>query len=368
MTVSLRVPSPRPSPALPLLSEPFPSHVDWTELSRILVVRPGNLGDALMLAPALRALRQAAPGSRVDLLTSPSGAAVRELLSVLDGVVVGTPSWYDRSTAPREDVRRSARQEQALIGTLTSRGYDAMIVFTSAAQSPWAAAHAGLLAGIGVRAVHSAETGGVVASHCVPPPEGPTHQVDRTLHLLHGLGVPAKGTVVRIDLPERARAAADVVLTGTTGAFSVLTPGCTRNELRYPAAGFAATAALLADAGLPVLVTGSPRECELIAEVVGRARHPGVRALEPVGVAVLAAVISRAEVLVGNDSGPMHLADAVGTPVAIAYGGTGRGDDTRPRSVRAQLVRGTSSCLDIAPADLAAAARSVLRPASLLLP
>ncbi|MCP3797645.1 hypothetical protein NLX83_00085 [Allokutzneria sp. A3M-2-11 16] len=334
--------------------------MDWTDFGRILVVRPGNLGDALMLTPALRALRAAAPHSRLDLLTSPSGAAARELVATLDGVVVGTPSWYDRSATAAVDVRRCAWQEQALIGSLANRGYDAMIVFTSATQSPWAAAHAGLLAGIGVRAVHSAESGGVVASHCVRPPEGPVHQVDRALHLLHGLGVPAKGAVVHVDIPERSRAAADVALAGRTAPFALLTPGCTRDELRYSATGFATTAAMLADSGLPVLVTGSPRERDLIAEVVSRARHPGVRTLEPVSVAVLAAVIARAEVLVGNDSGPMHLAEAVGTPVAIAYGGADRADDTRPRLVRARLVRGTVSCLDIAPADLASAARALL--------
>ncbi|WP_086827342.1 glycosyltransferase family 9 protein [Allokutzneria sp. NRRL B-24872] len=361
MSATFQLPAPRPEVAPDHSIALLQSHVDWTELGRILVVRPGNLGDALMLSPALRALRAAAPHARIDLLTSPSGAAARELLGSLDGVVVGTPSWYDRATTNPVDVARSALQERALIGSLANRSYDAMIVFTSATQSPWAAAHAGLLAGIGVRAVHSTETGGVVASHCVRPPEGPAHQVDRALHLLHGLGVPARGATVRVDISEHAREAADLVLAGTPGPFALVTPGCTRDELRYSATGFATTAAMLADTGLPVLITGSAKERDLIAEVVSSARHPGVRALEPVSVAVLASVIARAEVLVGNDSGPMHLAEAVGTPVAIAYGGADRVDDTRPRLTRARLVRGTISCLDIAPADLATAALSLLR-------
>ncbi|SDM88332.1 glycosyltransferase family 9 protein [Allokutzneria albata] len=364
MSATFHMPAPRPAAAAAQASAEVQSHVDWTDFGRILVVRPGNFGDALMLTPALRALRAAAPDSRIDLLTSPSGAAARELVAALDGVVVGTPSWYDRATGTAPvDIRRCAWQEQALIGSLAKRGYEAMIVFTSATQSPWAAAHAGLLAGIEVRAVHSAETGGLVASHSVRPPEGPVHQIDRALHLLHGLGVPVKGAAVRVDIPERARAAADIALGGSSTPFALLTPGCTRDDLRYSATGFATTAAMIADSGLPVLVTGSPRERDLVAEVVSRARHPGVRALEPVSVAVLAAVIARAEVLVGNDSGPMHLAEAVGTPVAIAYGGADRDEDTRPRLVRARLVRGTVSCLDIAPADLASAALAVLHRA-----
>lgn len=337
---------------------------DWSAVERVLVVRADNLGDVVLATPAIRALRQAVPHAAVDLLASPVGALVAPMIPGVRDVLTVSASWQQAGTPPRP-VTELAHEEQALVEEIWSRDYDAMIVFTSHSQSPWPVAHVGMLAGIGVRAVHSAEFGGAVATHWVTPPPTGTHQVDRCLHLLAALGIPAAGTELELVIPE-----------SPAQGGVVLAPGGSCPSKRYPAARFAAVARLLGEAGLPVRVTGAPREADLVAEVVAGACHPLVEPLGDVGVPELAAVIAGAEVVVCNNSGCLHLADAAGTPVVCTYAGTEARTEMPPRSAPATLLARPvpcspcrqfrcpyhQECLDVTPEEVAAAALRLVAP------
>jgi ADP-heptose:LPS heptosyltransferase len=366
MRVQHRAP-PRAHPAADLAASP-----DWTVMDRILLVRPDNLGDVVMRTPALRALRAAAPQARLDMFVSPAGSALRPLLADLDGLVTVAPSWQQVATDATPG--RLAAAEFALVDLLAGRGYDAAVVFTSPTQSPWPAVHAAMLAGVRVRVAQSAEFGGAVASHWVtPPPEG-THQVDRCLHLLAAVGVTPLGRRPALHVPESGRGLADDALRGAGrsagDAFAVLAPGASCSSRRYPAAGFARVARQLAAAGLPVLVTGTANEADLVAGVVDGAGHRGVRTLPVLPVEGLAGVIEQAAVAVTNNSGGMHLADALGTPVVVAWAGTEPVGVMGPRAVPSVLLGRTvpcspcrqfrcpyaHECLDFDPALLATAA------------
>ena len=340
MRVQHRTP-PRTHPAADLAAPP-----DWTVMERILLVRPDNLGDVVMLTPALRALRAAAPPARLDMLVSPAGAALRPLLVDLDGLLTVSPSW--QQVAPDAPPGRLAVAEFALVDLLAGRGYDAVVVFTSPTQSPWPAVHAALLAGVPVRVAQSDEFAGAVPSHWVtPPPEG-THQVDRCLHLIEAVGVAPVSRRPALHVPESGRGLADDALRGAGlsagDAFAVLAPGASCSSRRYPAAGFARVARQLAAAGLPVLVTGTADEADLVAAVVDGAGHRGVRTLPVLPVEGLAGVIEQAAVAVTNNSGGMHLADALGTPVVVAWAGTERVGDMGPRAVPSVLLGWAVPC------------------------
>jgi ADP-heptose:LPS heptosyltransferase len=233
-------------------------------------------------------------------------------------------------------------------------------------------AHLGLLAGIGTRVVHSREFGGAVATHWVTPPPDTTHQVDRALHLLAAIGVPDRGRTLALTVPPGADAAAARL--APAGPFAVLAPGASCPSRRYPPQRFGAAARELAAAGLPVVVTGPASERELVAQVVDAAGHPGVTAAPPAPLAVFAALLRRAAVAITNNSGGMHIADAVGTPVAVAYAGTELPGDLEPRSVPTVLLRRevtcspcrqlrcpfAHECLDVPAAELAAAAQGLV--------
>jgi ADP-heptose:LPS heptosyltransferase len=338
--------------------------LDPAALRRVLVVRVDNAGDVVTATPTIRALRAFAPDAAIDLLATPAGAAVAPMIPGLDGVRTVSPLWQQLGEGPPD----AAERERRLVRELRDHGYDTMIVLTSFSQSPWPAAHLGLLAGIGTRVVHSREFGGAVATHWVTPPPDTTHQVDRGLHLLGAVGVPARGSAPRLRVPpcdDRAAAA----LVGAD-RFAVLAPGASCPSRRYPAAGFGRAAGLLARAGLAVRVAGTAGEAATVAEVVETAAHPDVTPLDPVPLPVFAGVVRRAAVAVTNNSGGMHLADALGTPVAVAFAGTERVGDVRPRAVRAAMLGVPvpcspcrllacpydHQCLDVPPERLARAA------------
>jgi len=362
--------------------------VDLTAARRILVVRPDNVGDVVLLTPALRALRAVAGGARIDLLASPAGAAVAAMIPELDGVLTVSPSWQ-QLTAPTDTAGSdaAARAERELLERLTAARYDVMLVFTSFSQSPWPAAHLGLLAGIGTRVVHSREFAGAVATHWVTPPPDTTHHVDRSLHLLEAIGIPPRGRTPSLWVPDAAYAEADELVAGVAAVrtidrfdraagaravprFALLVPGASCPSRRYPADRFGAAAAALAGKGLPVLVAGTAAEAGLVDEVVRAAGSPDVRPLPAAALPVFTALLARAAVALTNNSGGLHLADAVGTPVVVTYAGTERLGDVAPRSVPSALLQVPTpcspcrqlrcpfhlECLDVAPRRLAEAA------------
>jgi ADP-heptose:LPS heptosyltransferase len=355
--------------------------VDLAAARRILVVRPDNIGDVVLLTPALRALRAAAPQAWIELLASPAGAGVAAMIPELDGVLTVSPNWQ-QLTAPSDadGAAAAVRAERELLDRLTAGGYDVMLVFTSFSQSPWPVAHLGLLAGIGTRVVHSREFAGGVATHWVTPPPDDTHHVDRSLHLLEAIGVPPRGRTPALRVPDAAYVAADeLVMTtlrgrassgGPTSRLALLVPGASCSSRRYPAARFGVAAAGIAASGLPVLVAGTAAEAGLVEEVVRAAGTPDVRALPATGLPVFTALVARAAVALVNNSGGLHLADAVGTPVVVTYAGTERLGDVAPRAVPAALLQVPTpcspcrqlacpfhlECLDVAPERLVAAA------------
>ncbi len=360
--------------------------VDMAAARRILVVRPDNIGDVVLLTPALRALRAAAPQARIELLGSPAGASVAAMIPELDGVLTVSPSWQ-QLTAPSDPAGAAAAvsAERELLDRLTAGRYDVMLVFTSFSQSPWPVAHLGLLAGIGTRVVHSREFAGAVATHWVSPPPDETHHVDRSLHLIEAVGVPARGRTPSLWVPDAEYAVADELIAaglrrqggtrqrrpaGERPHFAMLVPGASCPSRRYPAARFGAAAAGIAAAGLPVLVAGTAAEAGLVEEVVRTAGTHDVRALPATALPAFTALVARAAVALVNNSGGLHLADAVGTPVVVTYAGTERLGDVAPRAVPAALLQIPTpcspcrqltcpfhlECLDLAPERLVAAA------------
>ncbi|HZG92827.1 MAG TPA: glycosyltransferase family 9 protein [Pseudonocardia sp.] len=340
--------------------------VRWEALRRVLVVRPDNLGDVLLAGPALAALRAAAPQARIDLLASPAGAAAAPLLPEVDQVLVASVSWQRIEPAP-------GPPDPGLVDRLAGGGYDAAVLLTSFSQSPWPAAYVCQQAGIGVRAGLSKEFGGAGLTHWVPAPDDGLHQVDRALHLLARLGVPGRGTALHARVDDSARAAARQAVTAAGLAadrpYAVLLPGASCPSRRYPADRFREVVGGLVAAGLPVVVSGPPAERDLVERVA--AGVPGAVGLAGgLDVPGLAGLLAGADVVVANNSGGTHLADAVGTPVVVLFAGTELVGQYEPRSVPAAVLgRPTPctpcrrfscpyqlECLDVGPAEVVAAA------------
>jgi ADP-heptose:LPS heptosyltransferase len=349
-----------------------PVRLDPARVRRLLVVRGDNVGDVVLLTPALRALRAALPRARITLLASPAGAQLRTLLPWVDEVRAARMLWQDASGALPFDPAR----ERALVDELAAGHFDAAVLSTSFSQSPHPAGYACYLAGIPVRAGFAADFAGAVLSPAVPPPPDGGHQADRALALVTALGVPPAGTHLELGLPPAAAHAARTLLAaaGVTGPYAVAAPGASCPSRRYDAERFRAVAAgLAAGSGLPVVVVGSERE-RALAEYVA-ADAPGVVPVAGrTSLPELAGAIAGAEVVVTNNSGPLHLADAFARPTVALFAGTERESEYAPRSAPLRLLRRPTTCspcraftcpyhlecLDLPPGEVVAATLSLL--------
>jgi lipopolysaccharide heptosyltransferase II len=294
----------------------------WAHARRALCVRLDQLGDVLMTTPAIRALRESAPGRRVTLLTSSGGAAVARLVPEVDEVLVYDPPWM-KATAPRAD----PRPDLNLIERLRGSAFDAAAIFTVYSQNPLPAALTCYLAGIPLRLAHCRENPYQLLTDWVRDPEPhelTRHEVRRQLDLVEFVGARTADHRLSLRVPEESARRVAVLLRRhgleSDGRWVVIHPGASAPSRRYPPEGFAAAARrLVRDAGCRVVFTGGAAERELVQSIRGAMGAPSISLAGRLDLGELAALIARAPVLIVNNTGPAHIAAAVGTPVVDLY-------------------------------------------------
>jgi ADP-heptose:LPS heptosyltransferase len=272
----------------------------------ILVARQDNVGDVLLAGPCVRAV--AASGQPVTLLTGPRGRAGADLLPGVNDVLTWCAPWIDPQPAP---VSESGVEE--FVEETRARRFERALILTSFHQSALPLALLLRLAGVPwVGAISDEYPGSLLdLRHRVPgdPPES-----ERALSLAIATGYRLPGgddgrLSVRRPLPEVGH------LTGEPG-YLVVHPAASVPARQPTAEHSAAMVAALAAAGHRVVVTGAKSERELTAAVAaGHATDLGGVTTLP----ELAAVLDRASVVVAPNTGPAHLAAAVGTPVVSLF-------------------------------------------------
>jgi ADP-heptose:LPS heptosyltransferase len=297
-------------------------------VSHVLVVRLDNEGDVLLAGPAVRAVATGA--DRLTLLCGPRGQAAAALLPGVDEVIVWRAPWIDPEPDPvdRTDI-------EALIARLRALALDQAIVLGSFHQSPLPTALVLRLAGVPHVAATSVDYAGSlldVRHRSVDE----VHEVERSLDLVAELGyrlAPGDDCALHILRPaagRRSRAFA--------GDYVVVHPGASVPARAREPGRCAELVALLVDAGRRVVVTGSAGERALTARVAGPP-HPAVLDLGgETSFAELAEVLAGADAVVVGNTGPAHLAAAVGTPVASLYAPTVPAVRWRPWKVRHELI------------------------------
>lgn len=295
------------------------------EVRRILCIRLDRLGDVLMTTPALHALREAEPGRHLTLLTSSVGAALAPFLRDVDDVIAYDAPWngFTPEVAPGFDL--------SLVRRLADAGFDAAVIFTVYSQSPLPAAMLCHLASIPRRLAHCRENPYQLLTEWVcesEPHDGVRHEAERQLQLVAKVGAVTADTRMRFDVGTRARRALTRRLMARGirphGPWFVIHPGASAASRRYPPERFGEVAKRLARlASWPILLTGGSDERGLIREVIAAAGAAACVRLHDLSgqldIGELGALIERAAVLIANNSGPVHLASALGTPVVDLY-------------------------------------------------
>ena len=315
-----------------------------TERPRILVVRLSAIGDMIHGVPVLCALREALPEAFLGWVVEGRAGDLLDGHPALDALVRVPRGWLK---SPREVWRLRRR--------LHELQFDTAIDLQCLTKSAIAAWLSGARRRIGKNGRDGRELSRWFHNELVSC--GGEHVIDHYLDLLKPLGIDAPA--VRFDLPERSEDArmADGVMRAhglVAGRFVLLNPCAGWPSKVWPAERYGELARYLAEThGLPsVAVWGVPGELPLAEKIV--AASGGLARLAPAtSMTELAALCRRAALFVGSDTGPMHLAVAVGTPT-ISLHGPSRADwcgAYGPENVRLQVRYEEGSAVERRQAD-----------------
>ncbi|HSH55619.1 MAG TPA: glycosyltransferase family 9 protein [Candidatus Limnocylindrales bacterium] len=296
----------------------------WNNATNILCIRLDNMGDVLMTTPALRALKQAVPGRRITLLTSSAGAPIARMVPEIDEVLTFDVPWV------KTDTPDGPEAVLALADKLKTYIFDGAVIHTVYSQNPMPAAMLCYLAGIPRIAGYCRENPYGLITEWLPDPEPLEtirHEVDRQLDLVRMLGAELPADDDRrlsLQVSDSEHTAVRQLLKDlgvqTDKPWLLLHPGVSEEKRRYPAADYIrACRTLIDEDGYHIILTGSRSErdyCDSIQQQLG---DSCVNAADTCSLHTLCALIAEAPLLISNNTGPVHVAAAVGTPVVVLY-------------------------------------------------
>jgi ADP-heptose:LPS heptosyltransferase len=269
-----------------------------------------GLGDLLCTIPALRALRAAKRRAHVTLVGFAETAPIVDRLAAYVDELLPLPGWPG---IPERPVSQPALD--TFVAEARARRFDLAIQMYGA--NPAANA---LLDAIGARrSVGFSMPGDHPRDPAafLPYPHH-LHEIDRHLQLLRLLGV--SSTDRRLEFPITTADEREAARAGLDGRpFALLHPGATSPSRRWSLERWARVGDALTDRGVAVAITGVPGEEPLVEQVRDLMRKPSIDLCGRTSLGAFAAVVRDATLLVGNDSGPAHLAAAVGTPSVVVF-------------------------------------------------
>ena len=280
-------------------------------ISSILAIRFARIGDVVLLLPALLRLKSVFGGARLTLTTGSRAAPIAELCPHIDEVIS-----VDRLRMRDGPRLEALRDIWGLVGDLRSRRFDLVVDFHSFRETNLLARFSGARYRLGMK---RADRAYLPFCFNLPPAEE-----DKRLHVSEMFQrvvehVPGVGASQIIERPMievgpdiQVRAASSV----NPGPLLVLYVGASVPERRWPASRFAALASRVVTRwGATVGVLSGVSEVERgIARQVKSEAGDAVQLLTELGIQEMAGVIARADLLVSNDSGPMHIGSALGVP------------------------------------------------------
>jgi heptosyltransferase-1 len=285
--------------------------ISMAEPRRILLIKPSSLGDIVHAMPVVAAFKQHWPSAHLTWLVKRQWAEIVQRIEGVDAVWPVDPtlaSWVGQALALRAQrfdlvVDLQGLLRSALVARMT--GCARLVGFANGREgSPW------------------------LYSHRVAVPTPEMHAVDRYLLITSALGISLHdGPKFRFRLPSQDVTALRDLF--RRKGIDVDAPWVAMNvsarwkTKRWPAASFAAVATQLAARGIgPLVVIGGPDEREASGLVRSLTACPVVDLTGETPIGLLPALLSKSCLLITNDSGPMHVAAAVGTPVVSIFGPT----------------------------------------------
>jgi len=320
----------------------------------ILLRAVNRIGDGVFSMPAIRALRDEYPQSRITVLTKPG---VAELY-------VHNPAVNDVMLFEDRRRHKGLPGRLRLIRELRTRNFDLAVIF----HNCFDAALVPFLAGIPERIGYVKEGRGFLLTRKLPFPAEVIYQVDHYLDLVSLLGFKPKRSMPELTVSDTERAFAERLFREKSirRPAICLVPGSIAATRRWPPERFAELADKLSGhTGGSIIVVGGRGDEAISGKITGLAGNKPVDLTGRIGLRELMAVLSLSDLVVSNDTGPMHLAWTLGTPVVTFLGaadprGTGPSGE-HVRVIRKEMAcspcikekcpEGTIACLDLITVD-----------------
>lgn len=304
-------------------------------VERLLIRLPNWVGDIVMALPAVHALRSHLPAARFVAMARTDHAELASRITVFDDVM----------PAPPPAGRGRLRAWQAAVAALRAERLQAAVLFAPSFESALTAR----AAGIPVRVGHATDRRELLLTHPVAPDSG-KHRTDGFLDLAAAFGAAPAADPAALSLqpPEREFAEDLFRRTGITAEDRpvLVNPAAAKTPRSWSAERFCRLAETIADraAGVPVLV----HHRAPFDPPPGWPAHPSIHLVGGITLIQLGAVIERCRLYVGNDSGPLHIAAALGLPTIGIYGPS-TPDHTSPRGGSGAAHRAVSARFPCSP-------------------
>jgi lipopolysaccharide heptosyltransferase II len=314
--------------------------LDPDQIKRVVVRVPNWVGDAVMCVPALRELRRVLPHAHITLVSRPGTADIFLDADCADEIMI-----YHRSGL------RFAWQQAS---KWKRHQFDLAVLF----QNAFEAAAIAFIARVPARIGYDTERRGFLLTHPIPSPiwKNERHEVFYYLHIVNELWQGLSGTTsletiepefALLISEDRKRKAQEFLRhhgIDKEKPLVLLCPGSVNSRAkRWPPERYAALADQFIAAGATVALIGSPGEKEVSEKVRAQANTQPVMLTGQTSVAEVTALISVAELLVTNDTGPAHIGAAVGTPTFVIFGPTNP-VTTRPFGPAGVVIRHPPDC------------------------
>lgn len=308
---------------------------------KILVRATNWVGDAVMSIPAIAAIRGRWPQAEIAILGRPWVVELYRGQGYADRLIVFDHAGRHRGVVGRERLAAELRREH----------FDVAVLLQNAFEAAWLAWRGGIAERIG----YARDARGFLLTRAIPTPrrgEAPAHETYYYLELLRRAGwlerlENVERIELRVDPAARERAETALRRAGVrSGALRIaLGPGAAYGSAKcWPPERFAALAdRLIAEFDADVILFGTAAERGVAERITVAMRHHPVTLVGETSIGDLPALFDSCHLFIGNDSGAMHVAAAVGLPVVGIFGPTDP-DGTRPVTPRFTLVRQQVSC------------------------
>ena len=286
---------------------------------RFLIVRLGSLGDVIHAIPAVAALKRRYPGGTIDWVVDPRYADLVRLVTVVGSVYPFDPRGARSALSAWRRLRAARFGAQGQAGR--GHEYDAVIDLQGLLKSAVLARSVGARRAIGFSRRHLREPmARFFYSETVDPGDA-AHVIQKGIGLMRAVGVDDPSIAFPIAVPRSDAADAIAARVGSSG-YVLINPGAAWPNKRWPPARFGALAAAIRERrGLRSVVLWGPGE-EAAASAVVAASGGAAEQAPATSITDILAIAKGASLMVSGDTGPLHIAGAVGTPIVALFGPT----------------------------------------------